>query len=195
MKKDKRGGARPGAGRKPGRGAYGEETAVMRVPASKVSSVKDLLSRLYDTRRAEIPGGAMRFTITPTQIRTPLFANRIPAGFPSPADDHVEAELDFNELLIKNPPATFCVRVKGSSMTGAGIHDGDIIVVDRSIEANNGSFIVAEYDGGYTVKRLSVRRGKTRLLSENPDFQPIEFKEGQELRVFGVVTNVIHPVK
>jgi DNA polymerase V len=85
--------------------------------------------------------------------------------------------------------------VKGSSMTGAGIHDGDIIVVDRSIEANNGSVIVAEYDGGYTVKRLSVRRGKTRLLSENPDFQPIEFKEGQELRVFGVVTNVIHPVK
>ena len=97
--------------------------------------------------------------------------------------------------LVKNPPATFFVRVKGNSMTGAGIFDGDTLVVDRSLEAASGSVVVAVVDGELTVKRLSIRRGKVRLLPENPEFPPIEFRDGQELVVWGVVTNVIHPVR
>lgn len=193
---DNRGGRRPGAGRKPNSGKFGLPTTVMRVPVDDKPIVLSLLEARRQQRAApELPEGALRPAQAPTPASVPLYASRIPAGFPSPADDYVEEELDFNKLLVKNPPATFSLRVKGSSMTGAGIFDGDIIVVDRSIEARDGNVVVAECEGGYTVKRLSMRRGKTRLMPENPDFAPIEFKDGQELVIFGVVTNVVHAVK
>lgn len=141
--------------------------------------------------------GVLLPAIDPTRLSLPLFSNRIPAGFPSPADDHVEDRIDLNEELIRNPPATFMIRVEGNSMIDANIFAGDILIVDRSIEARDGHVIVAVVDGKFTVKRLSMKRGKVRLLPENPDpsYQPIEFKDGQELVVWGVVTNVIHPVR
>lgn len=190
-----RGGKRPNAGRKPGSGLWSEKTAPVRVPVSEKQNVIDFLQARRQVSPVVLPDEAMLPAANPVRLGVPLFSNRVPAGFPSPADDHVEAELDFNELLVKNPPATFSLRVKGNSMTGAGIFDGDILVVDRSIEARDGLVVVAEYEGGYTVKRLYRRRGKVRLLPENPEFPVIELKEGQELVVFGVVTNVIHPVK
>ena len=151
---------------------------------------------------SEFPSGAMLPgvllpAIDPTRLSLPLFSNRIPAGFPSPADDHVEDRIDLNEELIRNPPATFMIRVEGNSMIDANIFAGDILIVDRSIEARDGHVIVAVVDGKFTVKRLSMKRGKVRLLPENPDpaYQPIDFKDGQELVVWGVVTNVIHPVR
>ncbi|MBU3735811.1 MAG: translesion error-prone DNA polymerase V autoproteolytic subunit [Methylobacterium sp.] len=190
-----RGGKRPNAGRKPGSGPWSEQTIPVRVPASEKQNVIDFLQARRQKPAMPWPDDAMMPPVNPPRLAVPLFSNRIPAGFPSPADDHIEAELDFNELLVKNPPATFSLRVKGNSMTGAGIFDGDILVVDRSIEARDGLVVVAEYEGGYTVKRLYQKRGKVKLLPENPEFPVIELKEGQELVVFGVVTNVIHPVK
>lgn len=141
--------------------------------------------------------GVLLPAIDPTRLSLPLFSNRIPAGFPSPADDHVEDRIDLNEELIRNPPATFMIRVEGNSMIDANIFAGDILIVDRSIEARDSHVIVAVVDGKFTVKRLSMKRGKVRLLPENPDpaYPPIEFKDGQELVVWGVVTNVIHPVR
>lgn len=131
----------------------------------------------------------------PPRVARPLFLSRVPAGFPSPADDYVEGSLDLNEHLIAHREATFFVRVKGHSMTGAGIRDGDLLVVDRSLEAGDGDIVVAAVDGELTVKRLSRRGGTVRLLPESPGFAPIEFKDGQELTVWGVVTSVIHRVK
>lgn len=145
----------------------------------------------------QMPPGVLLPAIDPIHLALPLFSNRIPAGFPSPADDHVEDRIDLNEELIRNPPATFMIRVEGNSMIDANIFAGDILIVDRSIEARDGHVIVAVVDGKFTVKRLSMKRGKVRLLPENPDpaYQPIDFKDGQELVVWGVVTNVIHPVR
>ena len=131
----------------------------------------------------------------PPRATRPLFLSRVPAGFPSPAEDYVECSLDLNEHLIAHREATFFVRVKGHSMTGAGIRDGDLLVVDRSLEAGDGDIVVAVVDGELTVKRLSRRGGTVRLLPEHPSCAPIEFKDGQELTVWGVVTSVIRRVK
>ena len=132
--------------------------------------------------------------LAPVQ-RLPLFGHTVPAGFPSPADDYVEDWLDLNQLLIHNKSATFILRVKGDSMLNAGIHDGDIIVVDRSIEPADRAVVVAVVDGELTVKRLVMRNGITELHAENPKYAPIRFKEGQELTIWGVVTSSIHGVK
>ena len=181
------GGKRPGAGRKPGQGAYGEATAVVRVPASQKEAIVRLL-------RTELPPakGAMRAESAPLRLPLPLFGHRIPACFPSPADDYVEDRLDLNQHLIQHKEATFFLRAKGHSMIGAGIHDGDLLVVDRSIDPTHGAIVIAAIDGELTVKRLSIRRGKVTLLAENPDYPPIEVKDNQEMVIWGVVTNAIH---
>ena len=191
------GGRRPGAGRKPLSGKFGETTTVMRVPESDKAAVVDFLQvrRKLRVVAPTMMDGVSLPVPDPAPLRLPLFGDRIAAGFPSPAEDHIEDRIDLNEQLVKNPPATFFVRVKGNSMTGAGIFDGDTLVVDRSLEAASGSVVVAVVDGELTVKRLCLRRGKVRLLPENPEFPPIEFRDGQELVVWGVVTNVIHPVR
>ncbi|MDI3467612.1 MAG: Error-prone repair protein UmuD [Nitrospira sp.] len=127
-----------------------------------------------------------------TRYKLPVFLGRLPAGFPSPADDYLEGKLDLNRHLIKHPAATFFVRVSGDSMIEAGIHTDDLLVVDRSLEAVDGNVIVAALDGELTVKRLS-KRGKTiRLLPANKNYQPIEIQLQQEFEIWGVVTNVIH---
>ena len=128
----------------------------------------------------------------PPPLALTLFASPVCAGFPSPADDYVAATLDLNEHLIAHKEATFFLRATGQSMIGAGIHDGDLLVVDRSLAPGHRSVVIAVVDGEFTVKRLYKRAGRIRLLAENPDYAPIEFADGQELQVWGVVTNVIH---
>ncbi len=123
--------------------------------------------------------------------RFPLYAARISAGFPSPADDHLEKELDLTEHLIRHPAATFFVRVQGDSMTGAGIYNGDLLVVDRALEPKSGTIVIAVINGELTVKRLFKNENKTLLLPENPRYPPIEIKEGSDLAIWGVVAHSV----
>ena len=128
-------------------------------------------------------------------IPLPLFASRVPAGFPSPADDYIDTALDLNEFLISRPAATFFVKASGSSMTGAGIHSGDILIVDRSETPRNRSIIIAVLNGELAVKRLIREGGRVCLVSENPDYSPIEVKSEMDFEVWGVVVHVIHSFK
>lgn len=114
----------------------------------------------------------------------PLFGNKISAGFPSPAADHIEARLSADDYLVKNPTATYFVRVKGDSMINAGIFDKDVLVVDRSLEPSVGDIILAEVDGEFTVKYL----GDNQLLPANPKFKPINFDDVVSVNLIGVVT-------
>lgn len=124
-------------------------------------------------------------------LKIPLYSSPVQAGFPSPAEDYVEAGIDLNEFLIRHPAATFMVRAKGDSMTGAGIFPNDLLVVDRSIEPTSGRIVVAAVAGEFTVKRFRRTDSQIMLLPENPDYQPIIFAEGSELQIFGVVTAII----
>ena len=123
----------------------------------------------------------------PTHL--PLFSHTVPAGFPSPADDYIQGSLSLDEHLIQHREATFFVRAKGNSMTGAGIFDGDLLVVDKSLSPSSGDIVIAVVDGDLTVKRLIKRGDIFTLHPENPSFKDIEFKDGQELQVWGVVTS------
>ena len=121
------------------------------------------------------------------------------AGFPSPAEQYQETPLDLNELLVKRPAATFFVKVQGDSMIGKGIHDGDLLVVDRSLRPADGDIIIACIDGDFTVKTLrfgngehGTGNGEIRLEPANPDYPAITMKSGQELDYFGKVTACIH---
>jgi DNA polymerase V len=119
----------------------------------------------------------------------PLVLERVPAGFPSPADDYVEGTLDLHELTGAGRPSCFFLRVSGESMVGAGIHDGDVLVVDRAAEPVSGAVVVAAVDGELTVKRFVRRGGRVALLAANPEYPPIEVGGEQELVVWGVVTH------
>lgn len=129
-----------------------------------------------------------------TLIDLPLYLSTIKAGFPSAADDYLDRKLDLNEHLIKHPTATFFVKVKGDSMVGAGIHSGDILIVDRSLQAENKKIVVAILNGEFTVKRLHKIKDKIVLLPENPNYEPIEVPKGADFEVWGVVVHVIHSV-
>jgi DNA polymerase V len=122
----------------------------------------------------------------------PLAICRVEAGFPSPADDYMERSLDLNEHVIKHPSATYFVRASGDSMTGAGIFDGDLLIVDRSLEPSHGKVAIVEVDGQLTVKRLSKSKGRFMLLSENVNYPPIELQEENEVMAWGIVTHVLH---
>lgn len=113
------------------------------------------------------------------------------AGFPSPADDYFETRIDLKRELVKNPDATFVVRVQGNSMTGDGIGDGDVLIVDRSLKPRNGAIAICYLNNTFAVKRLDMRGGRIRLLAANPAFDPIEIQETDELTIWGVVTYVI----
>ena len=129
-----------------------------------------------------------------TEASLPIFMTSIEAGFPSPADDYIEGSLDLNQHLIKHPAATFFVRVSGESMINAGIFPGDILVVDRSLEAVDKKIVIAVLDGELTVKRLRIRSGNPSLEPENDRYAPIEIKPDMAFEIWGVVTNVIHKV-
>lgn len=128
---------------------------------------------------------------TSTPCSRPLFLVPVPAGFPSPAEDYIEGKLDLNKHLIKHPAATFFVRVTGDSMIGAGIHPGDILIVDRSLEPADKKVVIAVVDGELTVKRLRMIDDGVFLVPENGHYEPIRI-DGQEVEIWGVVTNVIH---
>ena len=126
----------------------------------------------------------------PLQIQG--FAASIHAGFPSPAADHAQKRIDLNEHLIRNKEATFLFRVRGDSMTGVGIFEGDTLLVDRSIEPRHNAIVLAVLNNEFTVKRLYRRGGVVKLVSENPIYPPIQIKHGEELSVWGVVTFNLH---
>ncbi len=125
-------------------------------------------------------------------VLLPLFLEAIPAGFPSPADDYIDRRLDLNEHLIRHPAATFFVRVSGDSMTGAGIHSGDILIVDRALSPDNNRIVIAALDGELTVKRIFHDAGRTLLLPDNPRFDPIEVGGETQVEIWGVAVYVIH---
>lgn len=114
------------------------------------------------------------------------------AGFPSPAEQYLEPPLDLNAFLIQRPAATYFVRVEGESMVGVGIHNGDLLVVDRSLTPASGDVVIAAVDGEFTVKTLRKRGAIVTLEPANPAFPVITFRNGQELQLFGKVTAVIH---
>ncbi len=126
------------------------------------------------------------------RLEVPFMGGAVMAGFPSPAEQYVERPLDLNELLVARPAATYFVRAEGDSMEGAGIRAGDLLVVDRSLEPEDGSIVIACVDGEFTVKTLRLGRNGVRLVAANPAYKPIRFKGEMELQVFGVVTAVIH---
>ena len=169
-----RGGARFGAGRPKGQGRYQEITKPIRIPESMVQEILEYV----ETRG----------------YRLPLFACAVQAGFPSPADDYMEGKLDLNNHLIQHPTATFFVRAAGVSMIKAGIHPGDILVVDRSLEAKHGKIVIAALDGQLTVKRLHKSSQGTYLVPENDEYEPIKIEEGNDVVIWGIVTSVLHKV-
>lgn len=129
----------------------------------------------------------------------PVLSSAVRAGFPSPAEDYIEGNLDLNRHLIRHPAATFIVRVEGDSMTGAGIFSGDLLVVDRSLEPRDGHVVIAVVDGELTVKRLRRHTGeggnRWRLVAEHPDYPPIDMpgadEGGETSAIWGVVTNAV----
>ncbi|WP_033369420.1 LexA family protein [Hymenobacter norwichensis] len=128
----------------------------------------------------------------PNPSLLPLFSYLVPAGFPSPASDHLEGLFDMNRLLFRHPDATYMLRVGGESMSGAEIHTGDLLAVDKHLEADHGHIVVAVVQGECTVKRL-VRKGQSWwLMPANPAFKPYEITDTDELRIWGVVTHVVH---
>lgn len=127
-----------------------------------------------------------------TDCKLPIFLERVPAGFPSPAGDYMEGKLDLNQHLVKHPAATFFVRVTGDSMIEKGIHSGDLLIVDKSLDPKDGNIVIAVLDSELTVKQLEKRKGKLRLLPANKNYEPLEVSEQQSFEIWGVVTNVIH---
>ncbi|MBN2100493.1 translesion error-prone DNA polymerase V autoproteolytic subunit [Candidatus Dojkabacteria bacterium] len=121
-----------------------------------------------------------------------LYSSPVSAGFPSPADDFIDKSLDISELLIKHPDATFFVRAEGYSMINAGIHPGDLLVVDRSLQPQNNSIVIACVDGEFTVKRLHKKDNALFLEPQNPKYKPTQITDSTEVEIWGVVVHVIH---
>ena len=167
------GGRRPNAGRPKGQGKYkGEETRPMRIPLSRFNEIRNFLD------------SGLNYNL-------PLYSCSVRAGFPSPADDYVEMYLDLNSHLISHPAATFFLRASGDSMINAGIVDGDMLIVDKSLEATHGKIVIAAINGELTVKRLSLTDGLARLMPENNQYNPIVITEDIDLVIWGVVIHTI----
>lgn len=128
---------------------------------------------------------------TDFSLLIPYFDTGLKAGFPSPADDYQDIKIDLNKELIRNQDATFFARVSGKSMIDAGLNDGDILVIDRSLEVHNNKVVVCILDGGFTVKRIRITENSCWLIPENPDYDPIEVTTANDFHVWGVVTHVI----
>lgn len=165
-----RGGKRIGAGRPAGKGPWGEKTLPMRIPLSLVEGVtKFLEQRGYDL---------------------PLYVSKVPAGPPSEAINEIEELTDLNAILVSNSKDCFLLRVTGDSMDGACIHDGDILVVDRSVKPAHNKIVVAMIDGQVTVKRLDMRGDIIQLKPENENYRPIPVTDPGSFIVSGVVVAV-----
>jgi DNA polymerase V len=191
------GGARPGAGRKVHTGPFGEKTVAKRIPVSLMVDIEQLI----DSWKREKDKGSFRVdsnslknygNFRSSHLNLPLFESRVSAGFPSPADDRLEASLDLNQYLIEHPAATFFVRASGDSMINVGIHNNDILVVDRSLEPKHGNIVIAALNGELTVKRLQLEKQKVVLKAENPNYPSIFITQEMEFLIWGVVTSVVH---
>ncbi len=130
--------------------------------------------------------------IISNDVTIPFFESSVAAGIPALADDHVAMRLNLNQHLVKNPTTTFSVRVKGDSMMGATIYDGDLLIVDRSLAPKDSDIAICIVDGEFTVKRLQLQNGAVLLLPENPNYSPIEVNESNDFQIWGIVTHVIH---
>ena len=126
------------------------------------------------------------------KVRIPLLNDSVSAGFPSPADDYTEENIDLNEHLISNPFSTFFLRVKGDSMINAGIKDKDLIIVDKSLIAKPGNIVIAMIDGEFTIKRLSIKNDELYLKAENNNYPDFRFKNHIDVQIWGVVIYSIH---
>jgi DNA polymerase V len=177
----KHGGARPGSGPKPG-----PATRVVRLPVP----IAEFAHNLVALRK---PGDVSVFFDLKNRkaLRVPMMAWPAACGYPSPAEDYVDKALDFNELLIEHPAATFAIRIEGDSMTGAGIFPGDIAVVDRAREPVNGCIVLALLDGAFTIKRYRIKDNAVWLQAENPAFADMQITDEQSFEVWGVVTRSI----
>ena len=127
-------------------------------------------------------------------LSIPFYESKVPAGFPSPAADFMDLDLNLQEYLVQHPSATFCVRVTGDSMQNAGIFSGDVMVVDRALEPKNNTIVLAVLDGEFTVKRIQKKGRQLFLKPENEMFKPIQITEEMDFKVWGVVTHIIHKV-
>ena len=192
MKQSNWGGQRIGAGRK----RVAEPTVTVRVPASSKETIVKWVQLVKAYPSARFPSWLMPIPLVeqPDPQLIPYMSHSVRAGFPSPADDYVEKRIDLNEVLIQHREATFFLRVRGHSMTGAGIDDGDELIVDRAITPTHNRIVVAAVDGELTVKRFYQRNGMVKLLAENSQYPDIEFKNGQEMVIWGVVTRIIKSV-
>ena len=183
LTRDRRGGKREGAGRPTGSGRYGEPTKAIRVPQSLIPNIQEYLSSRGKGRELSHPH------------KLPLYEHKVAAGFLSPAEDYIDTALDLNEHLIRNPATTFYVRVEGDSMIGAGIHPNDLLMVDRGLTPHHNNIVIAVVNAELTVKRLKMNAQKeVSLAPENDNYPVIKIKEGMDFRIWGVVTNVIHPL-
>ena len=189
-----RGGKRAGAGRKAGTTKFSEESSVMRVPASQQPVIKDFLAAYQRKKLLADLDAISDFVLPELQskpIKLPLFSSKVPAGFPSPAEEHVEKRLDPSEYLIDQKDATFFVTIQGQSMQDVGLLPGDKAVIDRSKIASIGDIVLAVIDNEFTIKTLSRKKdGSIRLLPANStgEFAPIEITEGMNFEIWGVVT-------
>ena len=130
--------------------------------------------------------------MTSEGLKIPLLSDSVSAGFPSPADDYKEENIDLNEHLISNPFSTFFLRVKGDSMLNAGIKDKDLIIVDKSLRAKPGNIVIAMIDGEFTIKRLSIKNNELYLKAENHNYPDFRFKNHIDVQIWGVVIYSIH---
>lgn len=183
------GGRRPGAGR-----PAGEPSQRIRVPDSQVPGVLAYLEAYRSPATFEAPRPV---SLEPSTVALTAFLSRVPAGVPSVADDDVDEVIDLNEHLVLrgHEPSTFIIRVSGWSMIGAGIFDGDEVLVDRALSARQGDIVVAVVNNELTIKRLGKVDGHIALLPENAHFKPIVFREGETLSVWGVVTRCLRTLR
>ena len=134
------------------------------------------------------------YSIDEKVLDIPFYQSNVPAGFPSPAEDFMDLDLNLQEYLVQHPSATFCVRVTGDSMQNAGICSGDVMVVDRALEPQNNTIVLAILDGEFTVKRIQKKGQELYLKPENSKFKPIQITEEMNFQVWGVVTHIIHKI-
>lgn len=132
--------------------------------------------------------------LSDTTLELPYISGGVSAGFPSPALDFIDLTIDLNKHLIKHPSATYYGRVKGESMKDAGINDGDLLVIDKSIEPVDGKIAVCYIDGEFTLKRIKLDKSEIWLMPANENYKPIKIEEPNDLRIWGVVTHVIKDV-
>lgn len=192
-----RGGKRPGAGRKPGSTKRLEETIVIRIPASQkpvVSNLMEAYAAKQRLRQLKANLDAVEVFDQPAEdlqaISLPLFQSKVPAGFPSPADDHVDKRLDPNEYLIDQADTTFFVTIQGESMIEVGLMPGDKAVIDKGKVAVVGDIVLAMVDGGFTIKTLAAQKdGSPKLLPANASgkYAPIIIQEPMQFQIWGVV--------